>query len=194
MSHLFVSEVTVPPSALPVTVTADQVALAAAVVDEVERTVLWRAVVEQTRKILVDGFLPQHIELEPVSSISITRWTPADAAVVVDSASYEVVTRDPAGTIVEAAPGTPWPEPERPLGSFSISYVAGWPLASVPASVVLMIERAIEFRAGSGSGDLSIGSLKIDVAPSYETDRLPAAIASIGRAWAYRPGLFAARP
>ena len=30
--------------------------------------------------------------------------------------------------------------------------------------------------------------------PSYKTDRLPNAIASIGRAYQYRPGIFAAKP
>ena len=54
-----------------------------------------------------------------------------------------------------------------------------------------MIERAIAFRAGSGLGDITIGSLKIAVAPSYRTDRIPPEIANIGRAYAYRPGIFA---
>ena len=52
-----------------------------------------------------------------------------------------------------------------------------------------MLERAIKFRAGSGVGDLTIGSLKIGLADSYKTDRIPPEIASIGRAWAYRPAL-----
>ena len=34
----------------------------------------------------------------------------------------------------------------------------------------------------------------MDVSASYATDRLPSEIASIGRAWAYRPGLFIGRP
>ena len=57
-----------------------------------------------------------------------------------------------------------------------------------------MVERAIAFRAGSGLAGIEIGSLKINVAPTYETDRIPPEIASIGRAFAYRPGIFAARP
>ena len=65
---------------------------------------------------------------------------------------------------------------------------------TVPASVQFMVERAVAFRAGSGLGGITIGSLKINVAPSYSTDRIPPAIAGIGRAYAYRPGLFAARP
>ena len=64
----------------------------------------------------------------------------------------------------------------------------------MPASIQLMVTRAIAFRAGSGLGDIGIGSLKIDVADSYKTDALPREIASIGRAFQYRPGIFAARP
>ena len=58
----------------------------------------------------------------------------------------------------------------------------------------LMIERAVSYRAGAGLGNIGIGSLKLEVAPSYATDALPREIASIGRAWAYRPGIIAARP
>ena len=57
-----------------------------------------------------------------------------------------------------------------------------------------MVERAVAFRAGSGVGDIAIGSLKINAAPTYETDQLPREIAGIGRAYQYRPGIFAARP
>ena len=64
----------------------------------------------------------------------------------------------------------------------------------VPPSVKLMVERAVAFRAGSGVGDITIGSLKINVAPTYKTDRIPPEIAAIGRGYAYRPGLFSARP
>ena len=94
----------------------------------------------------------------------------------------------------------------RQYGSFALTYMAGWtvtpesaPLAGdavneVPASVRLLVERAVQFRAGAGLGNIGIGSLKLEVADSYSTDRLPSAIASIGRAYAYRPGLFAGRP
>ena len=86
----------------------------------------------------------------------------------------------------------------RPIGSFSLTYMAGWGVTDtenhVPASVKLLIERAVSFRAGSGLGDIAIGSLKLSVADSYSTDRIPPEISSIGRAWAFRPGIFAARP
>ena len=79
--NLFVTEIVTPPEHLPVTVADAQ--LAAAVVEEIERTVLWRAIVAQTRRIIVD-YLPPRIELEPLTAIvSIT-----NAAAVVDSASY----------------------------------------------------------------------------------------------------------
>ena len=89
---------------------------------------------------------------------------------------------------------------------FALTYMAGWTVKpestpgagdavnEVPASIQLMVTRAIAFRAGSGLGDIGIGSLKIDVADSYKTDALPREIASIGRAFQYRPGIFAARP
>ena len=92
------------------------------------------------------------------------------------------------------------------IGSFTLTYESGWtvtpesaPLAGdgvneVPASVRLMVERAVQFRAGAGLGNIGIGSLKLEVDDSYATDQLPAAIASIGRAYQYRPGIIAARP
>ena len=76
--------------------------------------------------------------------------------------------------------------------------MAGWEVTKtenhVPASVRYMIEKAIEFRSRSGLAGFSIGSLKLSVADSYSTDALPKEIASIGRGWAYRPGVFAGRP
>ena len=202
---LFVSEIVTPPAALPITATDE--ALAAAVVEEIERVILWRAIVSQERRVLIDGPLPPLLELEPVSSIvSLTRWTPDDPALVIDAANYSVVTRDPGGTIIEPVPGETWPAPERSIGSFALTYLAGWTVTpetapgandavnEVPASVRFMIDKAAAFRAGSGLGDITIGSLKLTVAKSYSTDRLPPEIASIGRAYAYRPGIFAARP
>ena len=203
--NLFMTEVVTPPEHLPVT--ASDTELAAAVTDEIELTVLWRACVLQTRRILIDGPLPQILELEPVSAIvGLTMWTPTDDAAVIDAGSYSVVTRDPAGTIIAPVPWENWPAPERSIGSFTLTYTAGWVVTPesapgvgdgvnrVPASVRLMISRAVDFRAGAGLGDIAIGSLKLSVLDSYATDQLPRAIASIGRAYAYRPGLFSARP
>ena len=197
--NLFVSEIVKPPATLPITVADADQALAAAVVEEIERTILWRAVVSQTRKITIDGNLPKRIEIEPTTAItSLTRWTPTDNVDVVDADIYDVVTRDPAGTILEPVPWETWPQPERAIGSFALTYVAGWEVSDtenhVPASVKLMLERAVAFRAGSGLGGITIGGLKINVAPTYETDRIPPEIAGIARAYAYRPGLFSATP
>ena len=203
--NLFMTEVVTVAEHLPVTVADAQ--LAAAVVEEIERAHLWRGIVRQTRRITLDGPLPPRIELEPVASLtSLTRWTPTDDAAVINSTNYHYVTRDPGGTILEPLPWYSWPSPERSIGSFTLTYTAGWvvtPESSpgagdavnhVPPSVRLMIERAVAFRAGSGLGDISIGSLKLSVADSYSTDQLPREIASMGRAWAYRPGIIAARP
>ena len=62
----FPSEIVTPPASLPITATDE--ALGRAVTEELERVVLWRAIVRQTRRILIDGTLPI-LELEPVSSI-----------------------------------------------------------------------------------------------------------------------------
>ena len=98
---LFLTEVLTPPTSLPVAVAAADQALAAAVVEELERAYLWRAVSAQTRRITVDGPLPPRIELEPVTAIeSLTKWTPTNDAEVIPAANYSVVTRDPAGTII----------------------------------------------------------------------------------------------
>ena len=128
-----------------------------------------------------------------------TRMSGRDAADVVDAASYHLVTRDPAGAILEPAHGYAWPAPARGIGSFALTYSCGWVVTddsnTVPASVQYMVERAVAFRAGGGgNAGFTIGSLKINVADAYRTDAIPREIASIGRAWAYRPGLFAARP
>ena len=203
--NLTVSSIVSPPAHLPISATDE--ALAAAVVEEIERLILQRAIVSQSRKVTIDGPLDILLELEPTTAItSLTRWTPTDAAVVVDAGDYDVVTRDPSGTILSPSPGYDWPAPERSIGSFALTYMAGWTVTpesaldagdavnEVPASVRLMISRAISFRAGSGVGDLSIGSLKIGLADSYKTDRIPAEIAAIGRGYFYRPGLFVGRP
>ena len=202
--NFFVSEIVTPPEHLPVTVAAADQALAAAVVEEIERGVLWRAIVRQERRIVLDGPLPPRIELEPVASLTITMWTPTDDAAVIGAANYTFVSREPSGCIIE--PNSSWPPPQRSLDSFRLTYECGWEVEpesapgagdgtnAVPPSVRLMIERAIEFRAGSGVGDLTIGSLTIGLADSYKTDALPREIANIGRGFQYRPGLFSARP
>ena len=63
------SEIITPPRTLPVTVAAADQALAAAVVEEIERggAVAIDCSCAQTRRItLIDGPLPPRIELEPV--------------------------------------------------------------------------------------------------------------------------------
>ena len=201
--NLFVSEIVTPPALLPITVS--DTALARAVTEEIERGVLWRAIVSQERRIVIDGPLPPRIEIEPVTAIvGLTKWTATDAAEVIPAASYNFVSRDPGGCIIQ--PISSWPQPQRSLDSFTLTYLAGWTVTpetadgagdavnKVPPSILLMIERAIAFRAGAGLGNIGIGSLKLDVAPSYSTDKLPQEIASIGRGFAYRPGIFVGRP
>ena len=204
--NLFVTEIVTPPAHLPVTVAAADQALGRAVVEELEKVHLWRAIVAQERRIRVNGPLPPYFEIEPLSGLtSITRWTEADAAEVIPSATYSHISSDPLGATIFANPGKAWPVPLRPFGSFSINYECGFMVTpetsdgagdavnEVPASVRLMVERAVAFRAGSGLGDISIGSLTLGVAKEYSADRLPSAITSIGRAYAYRPGIISSR-
>ena len=193
---LFVTEIVTPPTLLPIT--TKQGGIGAAVVEEIERTILWRAIVRQERRIVIDGPLPSMIEIEPVTAIvSLTKWTQADSAVVVPASSYDVVTRDPAGTRIAPLDGTNWPAPERSIGSFAVNFEAGWEVTAsdnaVPFSIQLMVSRAVAFREGVGLGNIGIGSLKLEIADSYKTDKLPREIASIARAWNYRPGVIAAR-
>ena len=137
--------------------------------------------------------------------MSLTKWTPGNAAAVIDAASYNFVSRDPAGCIIQ--PNSSWPQPQRSLDSFRLTYECGWEVEpesapgagdainNVPSSVILMLTRAIEFRAGGGGvGDLKIGSLDLSVPASYSTDQLPRELTSIARAFQYRPGIISARP
>ena len=207
MKNLFMTEILTPPTSLPIEVDDADKMLALAVVDELQQLVLWRAIVSQERRIVIDGPLPSHFQIEPVASVvSLTRWTPSDAAEVIPADTYSHISSDPAGATIFANPGMTWPEPLRPWGSFALTYMAGWTVTpetaagagdavnEVPASVRLMCERAVAFRAGAGLGDIKIGSLDLSVASSYSTDKLPSAIASIGRAYQYRPGVFSSRP
>ena len=111
--NLFMDQIITPPASLPITVSDAQTDLAAAVVEEIERVHLWRGIVHQRRRIVVDGPLPSRIEIEPVSGIlvSITRYTQADAAEVIPASTYNFVTRDPAGAIIIPAEGMNWPDP-----------------------------------------------------------------------------------
>ena len=197
--NLFFSEVITPPTHLPVTVDSAQNDLARAIVEEVERLVLHRAIAHQTRKITIDGPLDFILELEPTTVItSLTRWTSADPAEVIDEVAYDVVSRDPFGTVIAPANGFAWPEPERNLASFALLYECGWEVTDssnlVPASIQHMLTRAVEHRAGAGLGNIQLGSLQWDVAASYKTDAIPREITNIARAFVYRPGLFIGRP
>ena len=193
----YFGETTVAATHLPITATDE--ALAKAVVEEIERTILQRAIVRQTRRVVIDGPLSS-LELEPVADVlSITRWTPTDAAEVIPASSYYFSTRDPAGTTIATSPGSAWPEPQRDFGSFALNYSCGWIVSAnennVPPSVQLMIERAIEYRAGgSGFEAIRIGGMEMDQSDSYRTDRLPRELTDIARAYQFRPGLFTGRP
>ena len=79
-------------------------------------------------RILIDGSLPARIELEPVTAIvSLTKaGHPGNAASVIDAASYSVVTRDPAGTVIAPAPGCHGPRPCVSSGASRLPTMAGW--------------------------------------------------------------------
>ena len=69
--NLFVTEIVTPPEHLPIT--ASDTDLAAAVTEEIELTVLWRACVLQTRRILIDGPLPRFSNLSQSSLLQVSR-------------------------------------------------------------------------------------------------------------------------
>ena len=90
----------------------------------------------QERRIIIDGPLPSRIELEPVTAIvSLTMWTPDNPAAVIDAANYDFVSRDPRGTSIEPVPWGNWPQPERALGSFAVTYMAGWKVTDTENNV-----------------------------------------------------------
>ena len=99
-----------PPTALPVTVAEAQsyaqadsddeifARLIEAVTLETERSVLWRAIVRQRRRLVVDAPLARELTLEPVTAVvSLTRWTDSNAAEVVPAEVYHVSSSDPGG-------------------------------------------------------------------------------------------------
>ena len=199
---LFVNQIITAPEHLPVTVAAADETLTAAIVEELERSILFRGIVHQTRRILIDGDLPARIEIEPVTAItSLTRWTPDDDEEVIDPEDYNFVSRDPQGTIIVPHDRNGWPAAERDINSYALTYECGWTVTAetspgagdavndVPPAILFLLDRAVAFRRGSGVGDLSIGSLKISVDDSYRTDALPPGITNIARMWAYRQGL-----
>ena len=90
---LFVNQIITAPEHLPVTVAAADETLTAAIVEELERSILFRGIVHQTRRILIDGDLPPRIEIEPTTSIvSLTRYTPDDDAEVIDPDDFMYVS------------------------------------------------------------------------------------------------------
>ena len=69
--NLFVTEVVTPPVLLPITI--KEVELGGAVVEEIERTILWRAIVRQERRILIDGALPLESKLSQSSPLQASQ-------------------------------------------------------------------------------------------------------------------------
>ena len=198
-TQAFASEIVTPPAALPVTVAEAQAyaradsddtifaRLIAAVTLETERSVLWRGIVAQRRRLVVDAPLARRIELEPTTDIvSLARWTDADAAAVVPADTYHVETSDPAGTVVSLRRGARWPDAERRTAAYALTYDCGWPVDSVPEAIQHMILTAVAAQyqnidpfAASGVRDLKVGSVSLKAA-------IPPAVADLGRAYAYR--------
>ena len=102
--NFYFSELVTAPARLPITVDAADKVLAAAVVQELE-LYLGRAIVAQTRRVLIDGDLPPRIEIEPTTSIvSLTRWTEDDDAEVIDDTEYNFVFARSGGLHNRTAP------------------------------------------------------------------------------------------
>ena len=206
-TQAFVSEIVTPPAALPVTVAEAQAyaradsddaifsRLIAAVTLETERSVLWRAIVAQRRRLVVDAPLARQIDLEPTTDIvSLTRWTDADAVEVVPAETYHVESSDPAGTVVSLRRGGIWPEAERENAAYALTYDCGWSVDleanpqvnDVPAAIQHMILTAVAAQyqnidpfAAAGVRDLKVGSVELKAA-------MPPDVARLGQAYAYR--------
>ena len=58
--------------------------------------------------------------------MSLTRWTPGDAAKVIPAANYNFVSREPLGATIAPSRDKDWPTPKRSIGSFALTYLAGW--------------------------------------------------------------------
>lgn len=204
----FASEIVTPPEALPVTVAEAQeyaradsddaifARLIAAVTLETERSVLWRGIVAQRRRLVADAPLARRIELEPATDIvSLTRWTDADAVEVVPSDVYHVESSDPAGTVLSLRRSSRWPDAEREEAAYALTYDCGWevdreadPVVNdVPAAIQHMILTAVAAQyqhidpfAASGLRNIKpVGSVDLQAA-------IPPAVAELGRAYAYR--------
>ena len=198
-TQAFVSEIVNPPAALPVTVAEAQEyaradsddtifsRLIAAVTLETERSILWRAIVTQRRRLVVDSPLAPKLELEPSTSIvSLTRWTDSDAAEVVPAEVYHVESSDPAGTVVSLRRGSRWPGAQRENAAYALTYDCGWPVNDVPEAIQHMILTAVAAQyqnidpfAAAGVRDLKVGSVALKAA-------IPPAVAALGRAYSYR--------
>ena len=195
----FASEIVTPPAALPVTILEAQEyaradsddsifeRLIEAVTLETERSVLWRAIVEQRRRLVADAPLALRLTLEPTTSIvSLTRWTAEDAATVVPEAVYHVSSSDPGGTVVSLRRGQVWPGSERETAAYALTYDCGWEVDQVPAAIQHMILTAVAAQyqnidpfAAAGVRDLKVGSVSLQAA-------IPPDVAALGSAYAYR--------
>ena len=195
----FVSEIVTPPSALPVTVADAQAyaradsdetifeRLITAVTLETERSVLWRGIVRQRRRLVVDAPLARELTLEPIIDVvSLTRWTDADAAEVVPAEVYHVASSDPGGAGISLRRGQSWPSPQREMAAYALTYDCGWLANDVPAAIQHMILSAVANQyqnidpfAAAGVRDLKVGSVELTAA-------IPPAVAALGSAYAYR--------
>ena len=207
-TQAFASEIVTPPSALPVTVDEAQAyaqtdsddsifeKLIDAVTLETERSVLWRAIVAQRRRLVVNAPLARRLELEPTTSIeSLTRWTDDDAAVVVSEDVYHVESSDPGGTVISLRRGQVWPDAEREIAAYALTYDCGWSVDregdpevnDVPSAIQHMILTAVAAQyqhidpfSGSGLRKIKpVGSVDLQAA-------IPPAVADLGQAYAYR--------
>ena len=174
----FASQVVTPPTARPVTVAEAQEyaradsddaifeRLIAAVTLETERSVLWRAIVAQRRRLVVDAPLAPRLTLEPTTAIvSLTRWTDSDAVAVVPAEVYHASSSDPGGTVVSLRRGQVWPDAQRKTAAYELTYDCGWAVDRVPAAIQHMILTAVAAQyqnidpfAASGVRDLKSGA------------------------------------
>ena len=136
---------------------------------------LWnRAILTQKIAVSIDGTPPRAVDLEPnISALeSVTRWTRANAAEVVDAANYSVGLEDGFIETLDA-----WPSPDRERAAFTVTYQAGWLTpADVPADVRVCVLRMVKAHYDN----------RDPIGPVGATMVTPEIVTAIGRSYSNR--------
>ena len=105
--------------------------------------------------------------------MSVTRWTRANAAEVVDAATYTVGLADGFVETLNAC----WPSPARERAAFTVTYQAGWLTpADVPEDVRVCVLRMVKAHYDN----------RDPIGPVGATMVTPEIVTAIGRSYSNR--------